>query len=324
MDATYEELRESISVMLKACRNLEDSMPDEPETVKEIQKRFRAAIAEWFDQSWFMLRAKVKPRGYAGDYLTLSGIYDRLPKCTGLGGYLDLYFLQTELGRAVPARLDACRNFLIEELSHRHGDVSVVNIACGPFREYANKLPHPVDCRPKFTCIDTDKEALGFVESIIQPVSVNYPQIECISYNAMRISSVKANLEKFGWPDIIYSIGLYDYIPDEYLIPMLQGMSESVNDNGIVYAAFKDCERYDKTEYHWLVDWYFYQRTEAECRALYEKAGYDMDRLEMTRDATGIIINYIYRVKTRKYLRIDAPELQRKRRTAPVTADETV
>jgi hypothetical protein len=324
MDQTYDELKQAIADMLNVCRNLEDSMPDEPQTVKEIQAKFRDAIAPWFDQSYFMHRAKTKPRGYAGDYLTLSGIYDRLPLKTGLGGYLDLYFLQTELGRAVPCRLKACHEFLVKELSNRHGDVSVVNIACGPFREYVMKLKHPADCRPKFTCIDTDKEALAFVESQIQPVSTDYPEVECISYNAMRLSSVKANLERFGWPDIIYSIGLYDYIPDDYLVPMLQGMAESVNDNGVVYAAYKDTRRYDKTEYHWLVDWYFFQRTEEEFLALYEKAGYNMDTLEATRDETGIIINYIYRVPTRKYLRIDAPELQRKRRTAPVAAEETV
>jgi extracellular factor (EF) 3-hydroxypalmitic acid methyl ester biosynthesis protein len=324
MDETYVELTDSISEMLRACRELEDSMAGEPQTVKEIQQRFREKIAQWFDRSWFMHRAKTKPRGYPGDYLTLTGIYDRVPKSLGLGGYLDLYFLHTELGRAVPDRLQACYEFLVEEFSRRRGDVSVLNVACGPFREYAKKLRHPADCSVKITCIDSDKEALDFVRGQLQPVSAGYPAIELVSYNALRMSSVKANLVKFGWPDIIYSIGLCDYIPDDYLIAMLQGWRESLNDNGVVYVAFKDTRRYAKTEYHWLVDWFFLPRTEEECRKLYELAGYDMDALEMTRDATGILMNFTSRVKTRKHLRIDDPELQRRKHTAPVAVEEAV
>jgi hypothetical protein len=323
-DNAYERLSSAIDEALRACDGLEAVIGNDPATLKEVQIRFREAISQWFDQSWFMYRPKIKPRGFVGDYEMLIEIYKRNPKSTGLGGYIDLYILSSWLGRAVPTRLQAAYEFLNEELSHRHGDVTILNVASGPFREYSLGFEYPSDCDPRFYCIDTDKGALEYVQSHLKPVSPSHPAVECVCLNAMRMTSVKANLEKFGWPDIIYSIGLCDYIPDDYMIELLRAWRESLNDNGVLYVAFKDCRRYGKTVYQWLQDWFFFQRNEEECRSLYEQAGFDMDELEMTRDETGIIMNFKSRVKTRKYVRIDAPELlQRKRRLAPVAAEET-
>jgi SAM-dependent methyltransferase len=321
-DETYRQLGSAIEETLRACAALELVLLPEPQTLKEVQSRFRDAIAQWFDQSWFMHRSKVKPRGYPGDYRMLTSLYDHVPVSRGLGGYIELWIYESELGRAVCTRLQSAYDFLNDELSERHGEVSILNVACGPFHEYTKGFHAPDDCKVTFHCIDADTEALDYVKAQLKPVSQTFPQVNLVHYNALRMTSVKANLEKFGWPDIIYSIGLCDYIPDDYMIGLLRGWRESLNDNGIVYVAFKDTRQYDKTVYQWLEDWYFFQRTEQDCRRLYEEAGYDMGRLEMTRDATGIIMNFKSRVKARKHLRIDAPELQGKRRPTAVPAQE--
>ena len=67
-------------------------------------------------------------------------------------------------------------------------------------------------------------------------------------------------MSRLGRSDIIYSVGLCDYIPDKYLIPLLQGWRESLHEGGVVYVAFKDAKLYTTPEYQWLVDWFFLQR----------------------------------------------------------------
>ena len=59
-------------------------------------------------------RSYFKPRGYPGDYATLVGIYDNVPKTRGFGGYFDLYFLNTVLARGVRERMLGARQFLHE------------------------------------------------------------------------------------------------------------------------------------------------------------------------------------------------------------------
>lgn len=317
-DHCFHELTEAVCRSQQACRRLESLLDGNGEQVKEVQDRFREEIASWFDRSWFMHRAQTKPRGYPGDYELLAAIYDGVPKSSGLGGYLDLYFLNTTLGRAVPARLQAARSFLVEEVSRRRGDVSILNVACGPCREFVGGFEHPEECTIHVTCIDNDRQALEYVSAHVRTIATGIPDINCACYNALKMKSPRANIKRFGRCDILYSVGLCDYIPDRYLVSMLQGWRESLNDGGVLYVAFKDATRYDKTQYQWLVDWFFLQRTEEDCRALFRQAGFDMDGLEMTRDATSVIMNFIGRVKRPTAVRVDLPGEQRRERPRAV------
>jgi hypothetical protein len=307
-EALVAELTRRIDASLARCALLEAELAGASSSLKDVQRRFREAIAPWFGQSWFMRRALAKPRGYPGDYELLSAIYDRVPRSRGLGGYLDRYFLNTSLGRAVPARMRSLRAFLLSELERRQGDVSILNVACGSCREYVESF-HPTNHRAiRVTCVDNDAEALAFVQSNVGPAIAGHINLELVRYNALRMTSSRSNRERFGRPDIIYSVGLCDYIPDQYLIPMLRGWRESVGEGGMVYVAFKDAALYTTQEYQWLVDWYFFQRTEAECLRLFEQAGYDMDLLDRDRDETGVIINFLARTKTAEALRLDGAE----------------
>jgi len=304
-DDRLRVLREAIHRSMKDCGRIEALLGDDEPLLKDAQSRFRERIAPWFDQSWFMQRAKAKPRGYPGDYELLTGIYERRPKTRGLGGYLDLYFLNSTLARAVRARLQAAKMFLIREVGQRRGDVAILNVACGPCREFFDGFVHRPDCRIRITCVDADKQALEFVEANVMSVEVDLPDMHCECYNALRMSAARRNIEKFGRCDIIYSIGLCDYIPDKYLVSMLAGLRDSLHPDGVLYVAFKDALCYDKTEYQWHVDWYFFQRTEEDCRGLFEQAGFAESELEMARDETGVIMNFIGRVKRTSRIRVD-------------------
>ena len=132
--------------------------------------------------------------------------------------------------------------------------------------------------------------------------------LSCVCYNALKMTSPENNRRQFGSPDIIYSVGLCDYLPDRYLIRILDGWRQTAGEDGIVYVAFKDALRYHGAEYQWHVDWHFYARTEEDCRNLFAKAGYDVDRMEVHRDETGIIMNFIARTEALRGVRIDRPQ----------------
>jgi extracellular factor (EF) 3-hydroxypalmitic acid methyl ester biosynthesis protein len=127
-------------------------------------------------------------------------------------------------------------------------------------------------------------------------------------YNALRTRSAATNKRKFGTFDVIYSVGLCDYLSDRHLIGMLSAWRETLNEGGVLYVAFKDCERYEKTLYQWHLDWFFFQRTEQDVLNLFKAAGFDVDRMETSRDDTGIVINFIDRQVSKEMVRIDAAE----------------
>lgn len=308
-DEAVIALTAAINDSLAVCADLEGRLATQaPELLKGVQVQYREAIWPWFGKSWFMQRALEKPRGYPGDYAMLSAIYDGLPRSGGLGGYLDRYFLGTTLGQAVVARMQSARRFLLDEIARRGGKAAILNVACGPCREYAEGFSLPDNAHVRLTCIDNDSEALEFAQRQVEAALDGRVEATFVRYNALRMVSARGNVERFGASDVIYSVGLCDYIPDHVLVPMLKGWRESLAEGGVVYVAFKDATRYDKTAYQWLVDWFFLQRTADECRALMAQAGYEMERLETTLSADGVIINFTARSKVEARSHVDPRE----------------
>jgi extracellular factor (EF) 3-hydroxypalmitic acid methyl ester biosynthesis protein len=296
LDEIYARLKQATHASAQACRRFEQQLGDDEQTLREAQLRFRQAIQPWFDQSWFMERGRSKPRGYPGDYLLLTGIYDNLTKGTGLGGYLDLYFLNTELARAVRSRMQAAREFLLGEIERQERPLEILNVACGPSREFTDGWTAPA-YPLSVTLMDMDREALDFVERRLDREAPDGVTYRTRVYNALRMSSAENNVREFGRPDIIYSIGLCDYIPDNYLVRILRGWRESLAAGGSVYVAFKDCRAYRSTSYAWHVDWHFVSRTEDDCRRLFDEAGFDRDLLQMTRGDSPVIMNFVGRTQ---------------------------
>ena len=306
-DHYLREFTHAADNCLAACQRVEQSLHYTPQALRAAQSRFREAIGPWFNRSAFMRHALAKPRGYAGDYEMLIAIYEGRPRTLGFGGYLDLYFLRTELGRAVPARLRCVREFLLEEAAERGGTVTALDIACGPAREFHSEFTLLANTRLKVICLDHDDAALDYVRTHVAPHTPYNVELKLVKHNALRMMSGSSNRRHFGAPDIIYSVGLCDYIPDEIMVRLLRGWRETVADGGVIYVSFKDCLRYNPATYQWLVDWHFFQRTEADCLRLFDQADYDVAEMEMVRDETGAIMNFISRASVMSLLRVDPP-----------------
>ncbi|MDB4743334.1 hypothetical protein OAF98_02515, partial [Planctomicrobium sp.] len=116
------------------CAEFEKTLKDSPQELADVQQRFREELSPWFNQSWFFERAKSKPRGYPGDFVMLTALYDEDVKSEGIGRILDLYFLQADLARAVRTRLADVKQFVIEEVQNREDQVTILNVASGPGR----------------------------------------------------------------------------------------------------------------------------------------------------------------------------------------------
>lgn len=303
-----EKLEHALSAGLTACRQLENEIAGDDELLKICQERFRRETSPWCNQSWIIHRARTKPRGFPGDYQMLSVIYDGVPISRGFGGYLDRICLKMTLGRAVASRLGDARNFLEEELSNRDAETSILNVASGPGREYRSPFHLPGNQAVHIKCVDSDNAALHYFQRQVDRLDYPNMNFEFVRHNALRMRSAPAVIKKFGANDVIYSVGLADYIPDKLLIPMLRCWRESLRPDGVVYVAFKDSLRYNPVEYQWLMDWHFLQRDEDDCLRLLESAGYRMDQLETTRDKTGVILEFAYRPLSYSYLRLDQAE----------------
>ena len=115
-------------------------------------------------------------------------------------------------------------------------------------------------------------------------------RVDFRNYNVLRMISPERSIKIFGRFDVIYSVGLCDYLGEKALVPLIRTWREMLNKQGVLYVSFKDATRYDKTEYQWFVDWHFEQRTEDDCRRLLGLAGYPEESITMHRDPTGVMM----------------------------------
>jgi cyclopropane fatty-acyl-phospholipid synthase-like methyltransferase len=147
--------------------------------------------------------------------------------------------------------------------------------------------------KAQVTCIDMDADALGFAMDRLSHTEAS-ENITFRKYNAARMFDDELNMAAFGKTDIIYSAGLFDYLPSEFLAKMLGALYRLLHDRGTLVAAFKDAARYRHLDFHWLVDWTgFLQRTEKEFLAILDNAGIPDTVIREERDDTGIIIFYL-------------------------------
>ncbi len=202
-------------------------------------------------------------------------MYKNTPLSEGIGYYLDLYLLNSDLAPAVRNRIKKLEDILRDELLNREKP-SVLNIACGSCREVFELAPVIEKSGAKFTCIDLDNDALSFAANRlsytnISPLSSN--QVNLRKYNALRMFDDELNMSEFGKQDIIYSVGFFDYLESDFLSRLLKASYTLLNPGGKLITSFKDASRYRHQDYHWIVDWDgFLQRYEEDFMSIFSEA----------------------------------------------------
>ncbi len=305
-DAFHQRVLDAFNASVEVCSEYEKELGNDSPMLRQVQEFFRTETDPWMRQSWIGARARSKPSGFAGDYEMLIKLYEEATPVQGFGAYLDFCILDLPLARAVRSRLTAAKAYLLSEITERDCPLRILDVASGPCREY-NDWPELPTCNSvEIVAMDNDPIAIDFVQKNVAAKLTGATKLNVVRYNALRTRNAQATIDRFGRFDIIYSVGLFDYLTDEHLIDVFSGLRGALNDNGSMYIAFKDTERYDKTPYQWHLDWFFFQRTYQDVLNLYAKAGFDLNGIRTTRDATGIIINFISKHHSQTMQRVDA------------------
>jgi extracellular factor (EF) 3-hydroxypalmitic acid methyl ester biosynthesis protein len=272
---------------------VEQALQNDAQKIKAQQVEFRSRTHEYFSKSRLMHHARTWPHGYEGDYEMLEAIYRNEPMSTGLGYYLDRHFLSNVLAEAVRNRKEFMRSLLAEELLKRKGP-KILNLASGSGRELGELAGEIKASGATVTCVDFDADALQFSQKLFAAAGLLPGHASFRKYNVQKMVNRDRNRKEFGPQDVVYSIGLFDYLGDGMLVRLLGALYDLLAPDGKLIASFKDCTRYNHRYYQWMSDWStFFQRTEEQCRALFDRAGIPAGSLALHRDGSGPIIFFI-------------------------------
>ena len=283
---------QAVEQMMSGCKEFEGGIGADKQALKEAQVKFREKTHPLISKSYLMNRTRVWPQGSQGDYKTLDLAYKNTPLSEGLGYHLDLYMLELPLAHAVRNRIRDLEDILRDDILKRK-EPALLNIACGSSRELMGLAPEIRASGARITCIDTDDDALSFAQNRISYTGAG-DHVEFRKYNALRLFDYDLAMSDFGKQDIIYSVGLFDYLPSDFLVRMFGTLYRLLNEGGTLVLAFKDAARYDHHIYHWLVDWDgFQQRKEDDFKRIIAESGFDHSSISERRDETGLIVFYL-------------------------------
>ncbi len=286
----YEVIETHLVGFQRLTRSLDAEFAGTTDELRAVQQWFRDETDPVFRLSKFYERIRAWPAGQPGDYLTLEQVYRNEACSAGVGYHLDRYGLSRPLAVGVRSRMRTLARLLELRAAAEAPAGNWLNLGCGSCRELLS-LPDDSASRT-IHCVDTDRDALAFAERLLAGKRIG--TTDFLAENALRFCRADRNVRRFGAFSTIYSAGLFDYLTSDALSRLLGALWDSLREGGLLIAPFKDAQRYDTFDYHWLSKWhFFYQREEGQYREILANAGIPDSAVRVQRDDSGLILFFL-------------------------------
>ncbi len=232
-------------------------------------------LAQLVDQSPFMSRCLHKPRGYAGDYQMMNYMYDNevFDSQSNMGKLLNYFLFSNPAANAVRNRAKIVQG-LVQQQAALKEELSLASIACGPAREVAGTMKLLVENsrlkKVTWTLFDQDDEALGNAKQNLPKDRRLVPKFITAGVRDLLKKTVD-----LGPQDIIYSLGLFDYLEDKVAITVINRLYEFLNEGGLMLIGNFHTSNPSRALIEGAMKWFLIHRTEEEQLELGKKGASD-------------------------------------------------
>jgi SAM-dependent methyltransferase len=202
--------------------------------------------------------------------------------------YTEAFLLTRDLAHAVRSRKDALRDLVVHEINARAGNLSILDLACGPCQSLRESLPLIKDPgRIRVRGIDVDELAQYGNRGFFQRDHRLPWEFEVANALTVDVGA--------GEYDIVYSTGLFDYVASPRLAGLWRKLYAALKPGGVAVLALKDGRSFCPLFYRWAIDWsQFYLRDEREFDSI--RVGAELPEPDsVERDATGCVFFYVVR-----------------------------
>ena len=235
------------------------------------------AAGEVLCRGWLQNQARIKPRGYAGDYEMLSRIHEGQLCDDPLGRLFDRYFQEQAAPQAVRNRMRMMSEWIVEGVRTRTADgplrVVVVGSAFGcEVREALMSLSPSERERLSVTLLDMDPAALDFARQQLGEL-LPPDRLNTVPTNVFRLFDRPRLAEPLMGTDLLLCPGLFDYLDDRQATNVLRVFWQQLAQAGRL-AVFQFAPHNPTRAYmEWLGNWYLTYRDNVQLHALATSAG---------------------------------------------------
>jgi len=244
--------------------------------------------------SFFMLsrlldRAYMKPRGYAGDFFTIEMIYtDEAAGDGRLGRYIDRWALDIAACRAVKNRRGVLNKAIcdVHEANRSGGPTYVTSLASGPARELFDLFHDGPSPDLRATCIDIDNQALTYAAGIAEVMGVT-ERFSFAQDNVVRLAHGRGKTQLHP-QHMIYSIGLTDYLRDDFVVKLLDWIYDRLMSGGTAVIGNFDVSNPNKAFMDHVVEWELIHRTVDDIHGLFARSKFQQTPVTVRAEDAGV------------------------------------
>jgi extracellular factor (EF) 3-hydroxypalmitic acid methyl ester biosynthesis protein len=256
--------------------HLGDNAPGTQQEKDALGYKIQQEMAPYILMTDFLNRSYTKPRGYAGDFLTIANAYNDLAIGNGrTGELLDRLTLDSPAVKAVKNRRKLLTEEILNTIAAANGaPVHITVFACGPARELFDVYAQLEDpSLLKTTLIDIDLQALSYVSDRKDAFRVPLP----MELHRENLIYLALGRRKIVLPpqDLIYSIGLIDYFNDQLVTKLSNYAHQLLKPGGRVIFGNFHPQNPQKAFMDHIIDWKLIHRTEADMDNLFQNSAFD-------------------------------------------------
>lgn len=280
------EVRAGFTALVKLLNDTFAATDDET-TRTRMGARVQAELLPYLLLTELGERMYAKPRGYAGDYLTIANMYADKPAGTGrLGPLLDRCLRDQAAGQAVRNR----RALLVEEirsvLDATEGRARVTSLASGPAAELFDVYEGLEDAsRLSATCIDIDLQALAHIADRVGPRLRSAIRLENANLVYLALGRTKLELPP---QDLVYSIGLIDYFNDKFVVNLLDFIHDRLAPGGRCILGNFHPDNPTRALMDHVLDWPLIHRSEDDMNRLFSASKFGGPCERIRYEASGV------------------------------------
>ena len=251
---------------------------------------FWEIAGDWLGQGQLMRQARVKPRGYAGDYLMLASICENWRCEHPLGRALDDYFQNHAAPQAVRNRTELVAAKLVNDVAESTAsEFHVVSWGSGPAIDLERAVASmSVDDRQRLRVVllDLDPDALAAATKRLLP----YLAAEQIAAKRENLFRLPQRRSKFiDWPvEFICCTGFFDYLDEASASTLLRCLWNSLADTGRLIVFNFAPHHPSQALMEWIGNWYLVYRDTEQMQALASAAGIPSGNFTIGAETLGI------------------------------------
>lgn len=239
---------------------------------------------EILQHGWLQLRAREKPRGYAGDHEMLGAIYQNRVTADLRGNSFDQFFLRQAAPQAVRNRMNLVRDQILTAETAK----KVVVIGSGAGLEIAAAFKQsPPSTGDDFWLLDLDPEAISLAERNLQPF-LPAGNLRCLAENLVRLPKKRRLIERLHDASLVICTGFFDYLEDSQATELLQLCWQLLRPGGRALIFNFAPWNPTRTYMEWIGNWYLLYRTREDLARIATAAQIPTDQYAVSAEASGI------------------------------------